>query len=278
MPIIDLTDDSDDCPNQPTHIIDLRADCPNRPLSQSEAAIFEDSIFNTCMEDFTTSKRRRTSSPQHIQHSAEPAQVEDSLCGFFLDPPSPVSDAESFDSQLTANEDPMTESEIAPAVPTIAPVHFSNDDNFWLAVAEHDEVAKRHSWYDSGWFWDAPATFEDALPAASAFIARHICDSWDRFKIGITENITRRWNDPKMGYKFQGYATMFLLYAAPTSKTRESPLDTDEEKQLKRESTGAFERALIAEWASHSSCKNKEGTGGECPSSGSPHFVYVVVA
>ncbi len=285
---------------EPTHvatgdlaIIDLTDVCPNRPLSDAEAAVSEDSIFDTC-KDLRPSKRRRTNSPQasasatpctagRAEHNPEQAcalQTQDSFCGVFIDPPAhsaPLED-ETFDSQLTANDDPMKESQIPPVLlATSTPVHFSDDDHFWNAVAEHDFAAQQYSWYDSAWFWDAPSKFDEALPAASAFISNFICCRWDEFKIGITENIVRRWRDRGMGYQWRGWDRMFLLYAAPTSKTRESVLDSDEQKQLKRESTGAFETALIAEWGEHSFCLNQEGAGGECPSAGWPHFVYVVV-
>ena len=58
---------------------------------------------------------------------------------------------------------------------------------------------------------------------------------------------------------------MHLIYAAPTSKP------------WRRHSTGQMETQLIDRCWHHESCINRRGAGGECPSAGDPHFVYIVV-
>ena len=70
---------------------------------------------------------------------------------------------------------------------------------------------------------------------------------------------------------------MHVLYCAPTSKWRIKPLDDAITRQLKAESTGAMEIALIERFSSHPRCINREGGDGDCPSNGSPHFTYVVL-
>ena len=76
------------------------------------------------------------------------------------------------------------------------------------------------------------------------------------FYIGITDNPAHRWQ--QHCHSGSGYATMFLLAVAESSRT-----------------TGQLERQLIAMWCNPFRCANI-GAGGECSSHGSPHFPYVV--
>lgn len=76
------------------------------------------------------------------------------------------------------------------------------------------------------------------------------------FYIGITDNPAHRWQ--QHCHSGSGYATMFLLAVAESSRT-----------------TGQLERQLIAMWRNPFRCANI-GAGGECSSHGSPHFLYVV--
>ena len=59
---------------------------------------------------------------------------------------------------------------------------------------------------------------------------------------------------------------MHLLYAAPTSKP------------WRDRSTGSMEKLLIEQFNCelYENCINRKGGGGDCPSFGNPHFVYVV--
>ena len=69
---------------------------------------------------------------------------------------------------------------------------------------------------------------------------------------------------------------MHLLYAAPTSKVKYDGPD-EKRAQLVKESTGTMETDLITMWSGHERCINRKGGGGDCPSNGSPHFVYIAL-
>ncbi len=100
------------------------------------------------------------------------------------------------------------------------------------------------------------------------------------FKIGITEDLHKRWNNPKYGYRHDGWERMLLLYAAPWSKWKIEPLDSPDTRTLKHESSGWMEIKLIETFAMEglcNGCVNKPGSGGESASDGKPHFTYVVV-
>ena len=96
-------------------------------------------------------------------------------------------------------------------------------------------------------------------------------------KIGITDNPFVRWVNRGHGYERAGWTMMYLLYAAPTSKVRVDPLDSESRRRLKMESTGAMETELINRFHHYPQCINRAGGGGDCPSNGSPHFCYVVL-
>jgi len=87
-------------------------------------------------------------------------------------------------------------------------------------------------------------------------------DPYCDFKIGITENPPRR----KKLYDNSGepVTEMHLIYFAPTSKPRIA------------ESTGQMERALISKFRGREGCQNT-APGGERPSEGCPHWVYLKV-
>eukprot|EP00973_Karenia_brevis_P057910 8060085-Karenia_brevis.AAC.1 len=69
---------------------------------------------------------------------------------------------------------------------------------------------------------------------------------------------------------------MHVLYAAPFSKWNIKSIDSAETKAVKRVSTGALEKILIARFAHEASCVNRTEAGGDCPSDGRPHCPYVV--
>ena len=94
---------------------------------------------------------------------------------------------------------------------------------------------------------------------------------------GITENPYTRWTRRDCGYDHFGWEYMCLLYTAPTSKSSARGINTEQERVLRSESTGAMEIKLISEFSIETGCLNRAGAGGESPNGGCPHFVYVVV-
>jgi hypothetical protein len=78
------------------------------------------------------------------------------------------------------------------------------------------------------------------------------------FKIGISVNVLARWD-----MYGSSYDDMHLLYFAKMSHPD------------KAESSGAMERAQIARFGHYHSCNNV-ARGGERPSAGYPHWVYLV--
>ena len=142
-------------------------------------------------------------------------------------------------------------------------------DEFWDNVNFYLSDVRGTDWCVLDFFDDAPRSWTEALDAATSYINDNVVDSGHEFKIGITECCRKRWENPSFGWKWdksgQPWEVMVVLYAAPTSKPRVMY------------STGAFEKELVREFARVEGCLNCRGTGGETPSEGSPHFVYVVV-
>ena len=74
------------------------------------------------------------------------------------------------------------------------------------------------------------------------------------FYIGITASPTQRW----LQAHSQSFDRMLVIHAATTSAA-----------------TAQVERSLLTTFREHAQCLNV-GPGGERPSSGSPHYVYIV--
>ena len=131
-------------------------------------------------------------------------------------------------------------------------------------------------WYSNEFFWSSPVTYKETAEKAIAFIRDRFVGRCE-FKIGITEDPGGRWWRTDCGYHLPGndFRQMHVLYAAPTSKHKIHPCDSESRKELKRESTGAMEKLFIAEFENSDGCLNRPGAGGECPSEGPPHFLYI---
>ena len=188
------------------------------------------------------------------------------------------SSSPDFDSELTENEDPNFPTAQASAEdPQLHALHWSMDP-------QHDADAERvlsrcmgEPWFSTDFFWDSPRGYHANYDAARVFISGRIEHRY-QFKIGITEDPHFRWFRPDCGYHGV-FETMFILYSAATSKTKIHMCDSSETRLRKRESSGAMEKRLIRFFANGTAngCLNREGAGGENPSNGTPHFVYVVV-
>ena len=188
------------------------------------------------------------------------------------------SSSSDFDSELTENEDPNFPTAQASAEdPQLHALHWSMDP-------QHDADAERvlsrcmgEPWFSTDFFWDSPRGYHANYDAARVFINGRIEHRY-QFKIGITEDPHFRWFRPDCGYHGV-FETMFILYSAATSKTKIHMCDSSETRLRKRESSGAMEKRLIRFFANGTAngCLNREGAGGENPSNGTPHFVYVVV-
>jgi hypothetical protein len=185
-----------------------------------------------------------------------------------------ASPSESFDSQLSQNEDPNGHQ-----CPHISDErHWSEDATFWKNVEDVLAICLHHLWFSNEFFYDAPVLFEQNKAASANFIRKLLSEGEvTKFKIGITENPWQRWQLYCRDCKYQRFRVMYILYAAPTSKWKATPYDSERRKELKRTSTGAMEIALIEEFEDYPECVNRKGAGGECASDGSPHFVYVVI-
>ena len=188
----------------------------------------------------------------------------------------------SWDSQLTQNEDPISSCSHVDGPLLQDPVwdahHSSESQTFFDDVEAKLQCCLDHPWYKNDFFWDAPSRCSECLVAATRFIVAQM-QTYSQLKIGITENPWARWNRIDCGYGHAGeFSHMFLLYAAPTSKSKINAWDDDVARKLKVESTGAFEKELIKEMHRllGDACLNRKGAGGECPSNGYPHFAYVV--
>lgn len=171
---------------------------------------------------------------------------------------------ESFDSQLTANEDPMAASPHERIQEKQREPHWSEDQAFRDRVNAVLDAALHEDWFDAECnVRTYGAEFETAVTLANDFILCRVIGQGVPFKIGITANPFQRWYNEKYGYVHDGYTRMHLLYTAAHS--RKSVDD----------SSGQMESRLIALFSEHPYCENKAG-GGETPTPFSPHFTYVV--
>ena len=218
---------------------------------------------------------------------------QDSLVQLALDPPVEPSSEESWDSQLTQNErlnEPQADrvplyqrildaAEATPAQDVGRRRHWSKDLAFAQGVSDTLAMCRGQSWFESNLgavdLADRQLCFDSAVDFINSKKHR-----WSTFKIGICENPYLRWTDQAIG----GYAWdprhdwvfMAILYAAPTSKHRILQTMGDDAKALRMASTGRMEIDLIDVFHADAACLNREGGGGDCPSDGSPHFLYVV--
>ena len=121
-------------------------------------------------------------------------------------------------------------------------------------------------------------SFEECFSRIVVYILQNICPACDQFKIGITENAYVRYNLTYLGNE---WGEMHVVYCAPTSNWKIHKYMSSERKMLMSTSTGTLERALIKQFRGKSAAErhpqlyNREA-GGECPSNGSPHFLYVI--
>ena len=139
-------------------------------------------------------------------------------------------------------------------------------------VEDHTVPCSRHEWFDDVFFtrmWNLrPWSFDWCLRQIQEFLQDNIVNcNCSAYKIGICENPRARWQLYRRDKNYR-WQVMYLLYAAPTSKPWIA------------ESTGTMETKLIEYFNSDTdiACINRPGAGGECPSNGSPHCVYVVVS
>ena len=196
----------------------------------------------------------------------------------------PASPSDSLDSQLSANEDPNCQQcspkneNMDPCPPNSNEKHWTEDRLFWLGVEDVLAVCLPHKWFSNDFFYQAPIVFAQNLAASANFIRKLLSEgSVTKFKIGITENPWQRWELYKADRRFELYRTMYILYAATTSKWKITRYDSDRRKDLKRTSTGAMEIALVEGFEGCLQCVNRARSGGDVTSGGSPHFVYVVI-
>jgi hypothetical protein len=215
---------------------------------------------------------------------AAEASAEDDLIVLWDNlPTQPQESLESaYDSQLTMREEPETPPASPPPAPRRWhewPLTWATSDEFWNLVAAEDLRLRTNPWYHADWFWrrsPPPEDYEACVEMASCHIGHDLLPRAEQIKIGITEDIGRRWEQMSADRR-GGWRELHLLYAAPTSKTIASLLDDERVSKLKATSTGAFETRLISDWSPAEQCVNRSGAGGECPSAGSPHYVYVVL-
>ena len=100
-------------------------------------------------------------------------------------------EADSFDSQLTANENPGEPDRATPAPLEEDP--WILDDGFWARV--HDAVAPLASsgWLDLDFWVNSSAEYDPCFEETVNFIHSRILGSHAEYKIGITENLESRW-------------------------------------------------------------------------------------
>ena len=192
-------------------------------------------------------------------------------------------DQESLDSQLTQNENPNEPlaarlSECC-ASATTSGVHWSLTEDFIDRVGQVLAGALHQPWFRIAQCFDVMdlRDFQGCVNHAIQWIEVNRAQ-WSDYKIGITENPLRRWCNDDHGYAYATENTwnaMHIVYSAPTSKWKLHITETPESRALKIVSTGAMERALIREFKGTQGCVNR-ADGGDCPSDGVPHFVYVV--
>ena len=151
--------------------------------------------------------------------------------------------------------------------------HWTMNETLLQNVEDFLASCIHEPWYDGSFFYSSgqmkPWTFEACLFEIANYIRASIQGRCICYKVGITENPGRRWKlyqkpDKKYGHVF---TQMVLLYWAPTSKKHHP------------DSTGNMETRLVNDFFNSdldSACINRPGSGGECPSNGTPHFVYLV--
>jgi len=168
---------------------------------------------------------------------------------------------DTFDSQLTQNENPGVSSQPTELPPP--PSHFTQQKDFW------DKVAYRlHGLLGQPWLGEAPSLdrltpdFQRNADVCAQSI-QHVISSATHFKIGITCDPRWRFFECDDGDYAKNFDKMVLVYAAETSKPK------------KMDSTGMMEIEQIARFKHLPGCENVSG-GGDRPSEGSPHFMYVV--
>ena len=160
-------------------------------------------------------------------------------------------------------------------------VHWSLEETFERDVGIELANCMGQDWFINKINFAELVDFERSLQWAKQFIQAHYAN-WFKFKIGITENLYRRWHDSCFGYKNDKsvcWHYMAVLYTAPTSKPDTSKMClAPQVKKLRQASTGTMETLLIQVFGELPGCINKKGAGGDCPSEGSPHFCYVVAS
>ena len=132
--------------------------------------------------------------------------------------------------------------------------------------------------YPIDWYclsWMPLESFDECFACIMTYILEDLCPKVRLYKIGITDNPVKRWHMYMDRVEQEPWERMHICYVAPTSKWRPNILDSIEEAQLKKTSTGAMERRLIEGCQRHHKLYNRE-EGGDCPSDGSPHYVYIV--
>ena len=194
--------------------------------------------------------------------------------------PCSTSRSNSYDSELAVDLAPEPAGLPAPvATLHFTPAHWSLQQCFRQDVDSALHACTNQHWFANLINWEHLSDFKSSLEFAIDAIAQN-AHNWYKFKIGITENVSRRWHDSKMGYKNATevcWEYLAVLYTAPTSKCKINAWDSDEVASLKRASTGLMETLLIKNFSELPNCLNK-AAGGDCPSDGSPHFCYVAVA
>jgi len=168
---------------------------------------------------------------------------------------------DTFDSQLTQNENPSVSSQ--PAELTPPPSHFTQQPQFWDKV--HERV---HGYLGQPWLGEAssldrltPDFNMNADVCAQAI--QEITSIAINFKIGITCDPHWRFFYCSKGHYAQRFDKMVLVYVADTSKPK------------KIGSTGMMEKEQIKRFGHLPGCENV-GKGGERPSDVIPHFMYIV--
>lgn len=157
--------------------------------------------------------------------------------------------------------------------------HWSWDPMFISNVESACEALKTKQWFVKEVFEMMDLTdFDRCVQVVINYVQPRV-KHWASFKIGITENLKMRWYNQTFGYEREEWTKLYLLYAAPTSKTSIKEWMNPTLVDLRKASTGSMEKQLIKSLKEQygTRCKNKEGAGGECPSDGNPHFTYLVV-
>ena len=165
----------------------------------------------------------------------------------------------TFDSQCTANENPGHPDRALPL--QFAP-HFTSDNAFWESA---DAVIEYYTeWFEtSASLLNLGPHWEQNCDVVTGAI-EYIVSTSNEFKIGITCDPHWRFFVCAGGEYSKRFCTMTIVYVAPFSKP------------YKLHSTGMMEIDQIDKFKHYMGCLNT-GRGGEGASSGSPHFVYVVI-